>query len=63
MHGRERQNMSIKFGWYSENVYYEIKFLYKNLKIFIVLSVCQNHGKSFHILCKNINVQWRFEML
>lgn len=55
--------MSIKFGWYSENVYYETKFLYKNLKIFIVLSVCQNHGKSFHILCKNINLQWRFEML
>lgn len=53
MHGRERQNMSIKFGWYSENVYYETKFLYKNLKIFIILSVCQNHEKSLNILCKN----------
>lgn len=38
MHSRERQNMSITFGWYSENVYYETKFLYKNLKIFIILS-------------------------
>lgn len=53
MHSRERQNTSITFGWYSENVYYETKFLYKNLKFFIILNVCQNHGKSLYILCKN----------